>query len=503
MKLVRLESESTLTQSQFTNNLSIPLVLGKNAQVALKSLSIQFAEPPIIIDNTNNTIYFSTGFENLGTPEKITIPSGNYDRYSLMEMIQELLNAMVSSYDPESPDQGFQWTTEVTGDSTAGYKAHIAFNRADNELITTANTTIIDGNSMVYDAPQFIKTAVDNNTYNAGLITDTYVNPGSWKISMTVQNQLGPQPEEIADSKWIFGIGNYFSSFQEGETGLLEDLYVCLYRNENGRYSYKKNYVMVDTNIDIEDGDTVTICKANLLGGLQSQVVYRITKGTTTTEFEGDIIQTSAVRTLGIGANNLLLKVGNDTGKIAFTNISFNPSPSIIENNGIYTKINASEVPYIIKNNNLTVDESTVTIDLHSENLKLLLGYQNKIMQKDAISYDFVGTNNISTNIFNNDIVVEIPELALDGYDQGLKQSRNIVMVITSGDLRNSQKSIGSETYELSYTETATFLFIGLKNTQTSITCPQLSIRVTSEGKILPLTGKMTALLLFRDETDK
>jgi hypothetical protein len=124
-------------------------------------------------------------------------------------------------------------------------------------------------------------------------------------------------------------------------------------------------------------------------------------------------------------------------------------------------------------------------------------------MQKNAISFDFVSESGIATNIFNNDIVVEIPELPLDGYDEGVKQSRNIAMVISSGELRTSQKAIGNETYELTYSEQATFLFIGLKNKQTSVTCPQLTVRVTSEGQILPLSGKMTALLLFRDEDDK
>ena len=499
MKLVRLESDAQLTQSQFTNNLSIPLVLGKNAQVALKCLTLQFAEPPIVIDNTNNQILFATGVESLTNPDKITIPNGNYDIFSLMTTIQILLNSMIQSFATDTSDDGFEWSTDVTGNMSDGYKAHISFNRADSQIATTANSTTT---GMTYVEPNFYKNVADNGAYNAGLVTDKNINAGCWRMSMTVKKQEDTQTENIADSKWIFGIGNYFSSFEEGETQLLEQLYVCLYRNENGKYSYKKDFVMVDTDIDIEDGDIVTICKGGL-SDTQTQVAYIIQKGSAQYDFEGDIIQTSVVKSLGEGGNNLLIKVGDDDGKIAFTNISFNPTTTVLENEGVFTKLRASEVPYVIKNNNLDVDATTVTLELGSDALKLLLGYQNRIMQKTAVSYDFVGENNVSTNVFNNDIVVEIPELSLDGYDHGVKQSRNIAMVISSGELRNSQKAIGNETFELTYNEQATFLFISLKNKQTSITAPQLTIRVTSEGKILPLTGKMTCLLLFRDEDDK
>jgi len=508
MKLVRLESETELTQSQFTNNLAIPLVIGKNGQVALKCLTLQFAEPPFVIDSTNNQISFTTSSvagSPVTTTRTITIPSGEYNITNLMLKIQELLNAMIQSEVTPTTDDGFEWLVEANGDAEIGLKTHIAFQRTDVELVTTANTQILqDGTnpSMGYSEPNFYKAAVDDNSYNAGLITSKWVNTGAWKISMAVTKQEEAQTENIANSKWVFGIADIPSLQTDGETNLLEEIYVGFYRNNDGQYSYKKNDVMVDTNIAIEAEDIITISK-RLVSGTQTKVLYTIQKGLTVTHFEGDVIQESDASFIGAGGMVLLLKVGNDTGKIAFNTIENNPTTQIVENGGVYTRINASDVKYVLLDNNLTVSASNVTLNLKSDALKQLLGYNLQFMEKNAVSYDFVSESNIATNVFNNDIVVEIPELSLDGYDHGVRQSRNIAMVISSGELRSSQKAIGFERYELTYNEQATFLFIGLKNKQTSVTCPQLTIRVTSNGQVLPLSGKMTALLLFRDEDDK
>lgn len=508
MKLVRLESDDELTQSQFTNNLSIPLVLGKNSQVALKCLTLQFAEPPFVIDSTNNQISFSTS-SIAGSPvtltRTITIPNGEYNITNLMLKIQELLNSMVQSEASGTTDEGFEWLVSAEGDSDTGLNTHIAFQRTDVEAVTTANTTILQSGTtatMAYTEPNFYKNVSDNATYNAGLITNKWVNTGAWKISMQVVKKSGTQTENIANSKWVFGISENSALYDNGETSLLEVMYVGFYRNSGGKYSYKKNYVMVDTGLAIEDQDIITISK-RLVSATQTKVIYTVKKGATVHNFEGDIIQESFAKVIGQGSQVLLLKVGDDTGKIAFNTIDNYPTTQIVENNGIYTKIKPSDVKYVLINDSLNVSPSNVTLDLKSDALKILLGYNNQYMEKNAVSYDFVSESKIATNIFNNDMVVEIPELSLDGYDQGVKQSRNIAMVISSGELRSSQRAIGFEKYELTYNEQATFLFISLKNKQTSITCPQLTIRVTSEGKVLPLSGKMTCLLLFRDEDDK
>jgi hypothetical protein len=408
---------------------------------------------------------------------------------------------MIQSYDLGTTDDGFEWLTSVSGDVTTGFFSNISFLRADSENVTTANS---DSEGITYTSPNFYKNTTDNGTYNSYLITDDNVNKGCWNTYLTIAEQTTGQTQDVSGSSWIYGLAGYEAIAEEGTTGLLESMLVCFTRRSDGSYGYKKGVSIEPTNIQIEVGDIISISK-KLVSTTETKVVYTITKGTQETDFDGDIIQTSELlKFAGINDYKVLLKVANDTGKIAFTNIKFNPTPSTLDSNGVVTSLIASDVPDVLRDSNLLeVGPSPVSIDFVTEDLQLLLGYSKKYYIYNGVSGKFFGVDGISTNIFNNDMIVEIPELPLDGYDHGYKQSRNIAMVITASELKNSQKSLGNETYELSYSEQATFLFIGIKNKQTTVTCPQLSIRVTSEGSLIPMTGKMTCLLLFRDEEDK
>ena len=55
MRLIRLQS-GVLTSSIFTTNLSVALNCKEKTSVALKNLTIQFPEPTIDVDTTNNII---------------------------------------------------------------------------------------------------------------------------------------------------------------------------------------------------------------------------------------------------------------------------------------------------------------------------------------------------------------------------------------------------------------------------------------------------------------
>ncbi len=492
MKLVRLQSENQLNETQFTNNLAISLNLPIDSKVALKSLSIEFDTPPIVINSTNNTITFSTSAQQpLTTVRTITIPSGEYSSQTLLKMIQRLLNAVIQSSETNS-DSGFEWLCNMTDD-----KSHIAFKRSEVETLTGATSNQIN---MTYANPQFFKSSGDTNTYDASLMANKNINHGSWYLEMTLQLQSG-QTATIANSQWIWGVFDINSQFETGESNLLQQMYVGFSRSSNGKYNIKKNMAMTELNVLIEEGDKISISKV-LVSGTQSKVVYSITKGATKTDYDGDTISsTTPVIFIGDGSFYELLKIGNNTGKIAFTAIKQTPTGEVIDTNGVYTQIEA--VPTVLLNENLTtVSASTVTINLQTESLRQMLGYDTKIMQKHAISHDFISNSLISSNIFTDDLVIEIPELMLDGYDHGARQSKNIIMVLTTSELLRSIRSIGLNRYELSYNEQATYLFISLKNKQTTVSAPQLSIRCTINNRTLPLTCNMSALILFKDQDD-
>lgn len=494
MKLIRLQSEQELSETQFTNNLAISLNLPINSKVALKSLSIEFETPPIVISAANNTITFTTSEQQpLTTLRTITIPPGEYSSQSLLKTIQRLLNAVIQSKDDNS-DTGFEWLCSVIDD-----KSHIAFKRTEVETLTTATSNVIN---MTYNNPQFFKSIADDDTYSASLVSNKPLNHGSWYLETTLQLQSG-QSTTISNSEWIWGIFDINSQFETGESNLLQQMFAGLARTSstNNNYFYKKDFEMVDTTITPAAGDVISISK-KLISGTQCQIVYKITQGATTTEINGDII-TSSSPIISVGDSSFyeLLKIGNDTGKIAFASLKLTPSGEVINTNGVYTELDI--VPNILLNENLTtVSASTVTINLTSNSLRQMLGYDDLIMQKNAISYDFVSNSLIASNIFTDDLVIEIPELMLDGYDHGARQSKNMIMVLTTSELLRSVRSIGLNRYELSYNEQATYLFISLKNKQTTISAPMLSVRCTLNNRTLPLTCNMSALVLFKDEDD-
>ena len=504
-KLVRLESDTDLTESQFTNNLAIALQLGKNASVALKTLTMQFKEPPMSINGTNNEIQFATSVDRpITNTRTATLPQGEYSISQLMSLIGQKMNGLLQSFDANTSDLGFEWLVKAVGDVANGYTAHIAYKRTDpvDDMNASECSFRVHGNdnTIAFNNGVFTKNIVDDNAkYNAGLITNIFMNRGAWSMGLTIGAQT--TGTDISGTDWAFYIAGTGLKDEVNQSAL-QQLMICGFmRSPTGTYLVKRNGLMLDTTRPIAEGDVITISKKLLSNNSSSQVVYSITKGTQTYTYNGDVIQNQKVETIGEGSKYLQLKVGNDVAKIAFSKINFTPTGSLAVADGVYTENDT--VVNVLKDDNLAaVGQSEITVLFPKEALRLLLGYKFPSMANDSLNYDFVAQNTVAFTVFNNDIVVQVPELPLDGYDHGERQSRNMVMVVSSGEVRNNLTSKGNELYELSFTETAQPLWIGLRNKQTTFTCPQLSIRITSEGQTLPMDGKISALLLFRDESD-
>jgi hypothetical protein len=504
-KLVRLESDSNLTVSEFTNNLAIALQLGKNASVALKTLTMQFKEPPMTINGTNNEIQFATSIDRpLTNTRTVTLPQGEYAIAQLMSLIGQKMNGLLQSFDVNTSDLGFEWLVKAVGDVANGYTSHIAYKRTDpiDDMNASDCSFRVHGvdNTMNFNLGVYTKNIADDAAkYNAGLITNIFLNRGAWSMGLTVGAQTTGSAIENTD--WAFYVGGDSLKNEVTQSALAQLMLCGFMRSSTGTYLFKKNGTMEDSMITITEGDVIKISKKLLGSNSSSQVVYSITDGTQTTNFNGDIIQNKTIELVGAGGKYMQLKVGDDVEKIAFSKINFTPTGSLAVADGIYTEDDT--VINCLKNDNLAaVAQSEVTVLFPKEALRLLLGYKFPSMANDSLNYDFVAENTVAFTVFNNDIVVQVPELPLNGYDHGERQSRNMVMVISSGEVRNNLTSKGNELYELSFTETAQPLWIGLHNKQTTFTCPQLSIRVTSEGQTLPMDGKISALLLFRDESD-
>ena len=224
------------------------------------------------------------------------------------------------------------------------------------------------------------------------------------------------------------------------------------------------------------------------------RIHYNILKGTNNYEVLGDYVDSLK------NNNELILEIGDDVGQIGFENLGYIPTTQVTSVGGKLIKKKANEVLHVIKDSNLKATASNVTLTL-SSGLARLLGYAPPVLTQNIISYAFVAQSNVTTNIFNNDIVVELVQLPLNGYDHSSKKTKNMIMVITSGDLNSSTKATGAEEYELTFTDNFP-TYISLQNNKQSSTYSQLTVRVTSQNQLLKCNGRMSALLLFKDDSD-
>jgi hypothetical protein len=502
MKLVRLQSDNAITESQFTNNLAIPVQLEQNARVALKTISLEFEAPDLVIDSTNDTIKFGIGL-NSDTNRTVKLDHGSYTVSLIGQQIQGKLNELVQSNDGVDDvlklEIGSEWLAETyTDPATQTTKMDITYQVGDvDNSITDADVV---GN-LQYNTGNFTKApATDDNTYNAYLQTDKYICFGGWELSMTVVPQTVGQPQNINASQWILGIASIDDKYDNDEESIISGSAVAIMRNSEGNYSYLKDGFMNATDTPVEADDTIIINK-KLNGQTDIEIVYSVVKGTQTTEFVGDSGLDSKASAIAYDPQYPLLKVGNDTGKIAFTSLQFTPSYSCKDVDGVFTQKTAKDGIDVIKNINLNAQPRNVTLSFFNRQLASLLGYEQVTYTKNGVELTFNGEQDILQYIFLNDLIIEIPELNLNTYDHSFKQKRNIIMVIPSGDLKNAVTTRGLKGYELSYTDVFP-TFISLKNKQTTLTYPQLSVRVTSDKKLLTMSGRMSCLLLFKDSED-
>jgi len=478
MKLIRLESDAVVTKSEFTNNMAIPLIVSPNGKVALKTLTMQFDAPPITIDNTNNTF-------TLTTDTGATLLEGALTRReygSVNELcveIETVLNDLMQSYDSVGVDKsslGLEWLVSATQDAQNNSKVTIAFDRADPIII---DPTLVNLENVAIDGTVWYKE--DNNIPVGTLDINKPINGGGYAYEVqVVSHGVG----NIADSVWKLYLKNYNNTISNGVMAV------------DGLYQFYKNGQWTTSTIAVEANDIITVTKKLIIGNYDTKINYTITNGTNN---KGDIVGDRVSQRVGF-KNTVWLEINDDAGQVGFQNLRYIPTTAVTAVGGQLIKKKANEVLYVIKDSNLKAVASNVTLTL-SDGLARLLGYTPSALNQNAISYAFVAQSNVTTNIFNNDIVVELVQLPLNGYDHSAKKTKNMIMVITSGDLNSSTKATGVEEYELTFTDHFP-TYISLQNNKQSSTYSQLTVRVTSQNQLLKCNGRMSALLLFKDDSD-
>ena len=497
MRLIRLQS-GVLTSSIFTTNLSVALNCKEKTSVALKNLTIQFPEPTIDVDTTNNIFSFKTGDTAIvDLSIQVVIPVGQYTVNTLVETLNLLMNNNLYTWDNNNNELintnnlNFEWLVSSTGNITDGYVINMAFNRTDKITLSGTNVSLTGMIEDVGTTGEFYKTAVDDSgKYNGELISKSLICRGGWEVSMSVGAQVGGQVENIADSYWFFYIAkNGKTTTQTFFENIIDGMSVGFWGVE-GKYEYKKGGVMVGTGLDIGAGDNLKIVKKQ-----NGRILYVITQGGIPISLEGDLVN-SLADDLGTADLNFFIKVGDDAGKIAFSDCLMTPSPNQTTLAGVLTKDKL--IQNIKQDFNLSAEASDVSVYFPSLGVRFLLGFSNQQYDENALSSNFTGENSVASTLFNNDMIIEILEFPLLAYDGGTNKVRPILDVITSGEIQSSVKGKGSETYELSYSSIAP-TFLDFNISQGTQTYSSLTLRITSNNQQLRLNGVITACILIND----
>lgn len=498
MRLIRLQS-GVLTSSIFTTNLSVSLNCKEKTSVALKNLTIQFPEPTIDVDTTNNVFSFKTGdVSGADFSIQVVIPVGQYTVNSLTETLNLLMNNNLYTYSTNNvyytnnDNINFEWLVSSKGNITDGYVITMAFNRSDELTLTDSQVTLNGMQENLVDTGIFFKTAVDDNgKYNGELISKSLICRGGWEVSVELDEKVVGQPENIALTEWFFYFAkNGKTTTQTFYENIIEAMSVGFW-GTYGTYEYKKGNVMVETGLNIGVGDLLQIVKRQ-----DGRILYMITpNGGNTIYFEGDLVN-NLEDNLGTADLNYFIKIGNDAGKIAFKKCIMTPSPNQTTLAGVLTK---DKLVQNVKNDfNLSAEASDVSVFFPSLGVRFLLGFNNQTYDENALSGNFIGENSVASTLFNNDMIIEILEFPLLAFDGGTSKVRPILDVITSGEIQSSVKGKGSETYELSYSSIAP-TFLDFNISQGTQTYSSLTLRITSNNQQLKLNGVITACILIND----
>lgn len=485
MKLIKLVSDSdSLTEAVFNNSLNYPLTVKPHSEIALKNLSLQFNNPKYEVNSDNNT--FSYKASNTSIPKTITLTNGLYTLEQLHEEIQLKMNNCLNS---SGIDSYLDWTvgSQENLRNIGETNMVLGFSRAGTNLTITQGEC--RSNNLTFGTPKIIKTT-NSGIYDGKLQCNTLLCNGGFSTSIIVSNQ---DSTPITTSSWIWGIGDGLTVYDFSTNLEILPFMFCCMSNHLGKYTYKKGGFMVDTTITITSGDKLSI---NKLDGKINYIIER--SGSVIATLEGDVIN-DVIPKLGVNQLTVNLFIGNDSGKIAFQSLTEITKPTVVASNGLYSVLKASEIPDIYYNSNLTGTTGTkITIYFPTIGIKRLLGFSSDERSVDAPSHKFIGDLALSTQFLNNDLEVEIIELPLNNYTHTFKQLRPLVMTIPGTDVRNSIVSYSVAFFELSWSETANFVWMDLENNQ-ELRLSSLTVRITSNGQVLEMNGKATATLLIKE----
>jgi hypothetical protein len=506
MKIIKLQSEEILDKSVFTNNLAYPLTVPEYCQIALKNLTLEYDSTSYLIDDTNNTFNFKSA--DSGTNRTVVLTKGSYKINGLVRELETRLN---NALEQGKSEEGFQWKVGTFNRGNDQF-LKISFNRADRISVTTTGitppiTTPATAGALNWDGTNsyFYKSSADDaGKFNAHLANNVPACRGGWEIKMTIDNQA--TAGDLSKTNFLWGLDISRDSINYSlRDEIIAAMWCCIGSDSaTGKYRFKKGGVMIAASpeITIQASDQLSIKK---VGG---KIRYTVTKSGVASFVEGDTINDSLLDFMGTSNNSFVLHVGNDTlAKTAFKALSLNPDPYFKVSSGVYTSEDAADI-YLDTNLTSSSVSSIVSITFADSLLQDLLGFisfkqdERKIVSGDVKSSTFYASHALTQGFLPSDsLEIEIMEMSFDNYSQASRQRKNLIMIISLGELQSNTITTGVNRYVLSFFEQANFMWCSLNN-PTPLRYSALTLRATCNNRELSVVGKMSATLLYKKESE-
>ena len=111
-KLIRLTSDTQ--DGIFSSKFNEDILISKDSDIALQSLSVERKSDKIVISNDNSNIEYGVVLPELGI-ESTIIPSGVYDKSTNNKLLQSITNGLNrdASFTVDSQQMGTEWNVEV------------------------------------------------------------------------------------------------------------------------------------------------------------------------------------------------------------------------------------------------------------------------------------------------------------------------------------------------------------------------------------------------------
>jgi hypothetical protein len=460
MRYIRLKSGSNDTTSQFTCNLSAPIILNKNASIALKSVNLNGLNQAYVrLDK--NLVFVARPTSVIS--KTITILKGKYSKQEFIAEVTSKLNASFNSNDftTQASLSGFEWrcnfdsrnrfvfnfdridstpnsvfekTTNITNPTAISYKRNSgtgndAFILSEKPANRGCAVPILD-----------ITGAINTSSFLFGLTTvPTITNIPTFGIE-NYSYGVGTNPSDGYKLYTIFN-GAFVTKIQNGSNPITPD------QVQNVSFEHFAGLFIVKVQITPDNIISTNVSAINLYETYYTAITLQSSEPT----FEFDTYYDSPYYNV---VNNTLVET------------------LIIPDNEVKT---------------LGISASLVSVEMNNYSLGIFGFTENPTPLRRAKG-SFTGSNSVSF-VYLQDVVIELLSISqLEGYDTSTGYKRPLIYVFDNLDINDSS----------AFAEVPFPIFVSLKNDDNYM-LSSITVRISAEGETFNIGDYASISLLIQD----